>query len=661
MMNREEFTVTIYRDEYGIPHIVGENEEAVMYGFGYAQAEDHLEDMIINYLTATGRLSEFFGEKYVSMDYKIRALKIPDHVYKYRKDQISDYVYKLVKAFAKGINSYIEEHRDELPKWMEDYRVKSEDIIAWGYYIVLVRSLGIAEKELKGAGIQYSNEKSNEWVIGKSRTADGSVILLADPHLPWTGMHRWYEAHLIGGNLNVYGATLYGIPFIIIGHNDRIAWTFTRNSPDLADVFIEKLNPENPHEYLTEHGWERIREEVIEIKVRTADGYRVIKKKAYYTRHGLIVKYEPKKNVAYAIALEGWGNIAMVEEMYRINIARNLTDFKKALRIQGLTLWNILYADVDGNMYYVYNARVHYKSEKYDYTKPRPGWKADAQWGEIIPFDKLPQVENPKADFIQNNNVMPWFTTVDPGINPDNYPSYLVNRNATMNDRGKRAFEVLSNAHNFTLEDAMALATDTLVLKAVELKNIIIKEYEKAIREGRILSHEIEEAIKILSKWNCRADKNEAGMTIFHIWYTYYLESKDPILALQKAVNYMLEKYGRIDVKWGEVHVLERGGTRYPLDGGTKLLPALWMATGPITEDGIMICNSGSSFTMLVVLKKDKVIAYSLIPYGESENPNSPHYADQASLKSQAKLKRTLFDLDEIRQVCKARIIKYRD
>ena len=651
-------TVTIYRDGFGIPHVVGESEEAVMYGFGYAQAEDHLEDMIVNYLTATGRLSEFFGEKYVSTDYKTKALKIPDHVYKYRSEQISDEVYKLIEAFAEGVNSYIEEHKDELPKWIQNYRVKPEDVIAWGYYMALARSLGIAEEELKGVKTLF--EESNEWAIGKSRTADGSVILLADPHLPWTGMNRWYEAHLVGGKLNVYGATFYGIPFIVIGHNDRIAWTLTRNGPDLADVFIEKLNPENHRQYLTENGWEFVKEETIEIKVKTATGYKVVKKKAYYTRHGLVVEYKPEKNTVYSIALESWGNIAMLEEMYRINIARNLAEFKKALEIQGIPLWNILYADVEGNLYYVYNARIHRKSEKYDHKKPRPGWEADAQWGEIIPFSELPQIENPEADFIQNNNVMPWFTTINPGMNPEDYPSYLVNRNAEMNDRGRRAFEVLANATNFTLEDAMALATDTLILKALELKTVIIEEYGKALKEGRSLSREVEEAIEILKKWNCRADKEEAGMTIFHIWYYFYLGSKDSLEALQKTVDYMLEKYGRVDVKWGEVHVLERGGRLYPLDGGTKLLPALWMATGPLREDGVMVCDSGSSFTMLVVLKEDMVTAYTLLPYGESENPDSPHYDDQAPLKSQAKLKKALFDLEEIKRICEAEILEYR-
>lgn len=248
MMDKREQDVIIYRDKYGVPHVVGESEEAVMYGFGYAQAEDHLEDMIIDYLTATGRLSEFLGEKYVSMDYKIRALKIPDHVYEYRKDQISDHVYKLASAFARGINRYIEEHEDELPKWIRDFRVRPEDIIAWGYYIVLSRSIGEAENELNGSGIEPSLEGSNEWAIGRSRIVDGSVILLADPHLPWTGMHRWYEAHLMGGNLNVYGATFYGIPFpLCLSENKeprRKSFRHVNLSPLLpSPLFLSNLLP----------------------------------------------------------------------------------------------------------------------------------------------------------------------------------------------------------------------------------------------------------------------------------------------------------------------------------------------------------------------------------------------------------------------------------
>lgn len=179
-------------------------------------------------------------------------------------------------------------------------------------------------------------------------------------------------------------------------------------------------------------------------------GLETVTREAYYTRHGPVIRFDPERGVAYSVALEGLGNVKAVEQLYRMNIARSLDEFKSALRIRGIMLWNILYADVDGNLYYVYNAAIHEKSEKYNHRRPRPGWREDAQWGDIIPFDELPQVENPPSGFIQNNNVMPWLVTIDPGIGPDDYPGYLVNREGSMNDRALRTFQVLSSKSRLT-------------------------------------------------------------------------------------------------------------------------------------------------------------------------------------------------------------------
>jgi len=146
-------------------------------------------------------------------------------------------------------------------------------------------------------------------------------------------MNRWYEAHLIGDKLNTYGATLYGLPFIVIGFNEHIAWTFTKNSVDLADIFAEKLNSNNIREYLTEDGWRNIVEKGIGIKVRIGERYKTISKTVYYTGHGPIIFYDKGKRIAYSMSLEGLDVLPVLDTFYHINIAGNLSEFIDALKL----------------------------------------------------------------------------------------------------------------------------------------------------------------------------------------------------------------------------------------------------------------------------------------------------------------------------------------
>ena len=638
----------IYRDEFGIPHIYADTDEGVMYAFGYAQAEDHLEDMVRNYLAVNGRLSKFFGEAYLQQDLLVKALRIKETAENW-EGQISPEVYGLILSFAEGVNRYIEEHGDELPSWVASYRVTAEDVIALQYYAMLSRSIGWAMKELKGASAESAGWGSNEWAVAPSKTVDGSTVLLGDPHLPWSGLNRWYEAHLEGDKLHVYGATLYGLPFILIGFNRNIAWTLTRNGVDLADIFVEKLNPEDPTLYLAEDGWRRAESLEVTVKVKKGDGLKTLHRVFYYTRHGLVVKADLERGFAYAMALEGYGNLRAIEETYRINAASNLEEFKEALKLRGLILWNVLYADVDGNIYYVYNAAIHLKSEKYSHREPRPGWEADAQWGDIIPFNELPQVGNPASGFIQNNNVMPWFVTVESGIKPEDYPAYLVDRDAEMNDRGIRAFSVLSSKEKFTAEELYNLAVDVHVVAADKYLDSALKEIKEALAGGKFAEHidAAREALEILEGWNREALKDEPGMTVFYFWYRRYRQTRDVVEAFRLAVEDMLACYGKVDVKWGSVHVFSRGNITLPIDGGDHLAPTLWMA-GHTMAKCREVCASGSSFTMLVYLKPGNITAYTLIPYGESENPSSPHYADQMPLKSQRRLKPVHFYREDV-------------
>ncbi len=641
--------IRIVRDTYGVPHIYAASDEATLYGFGYAQAEDHLLDMLQNYLAAEGRMAEFFGRAHLNSDIKARA------VLGYSDEELLSAVdpetIRLVNAFAEGINRYIREYRQALPLWAQDFEATAARVLRFAHYAMISRSLNAAFDELRQgsaastsalAGRPALVEASNQWVIGSSRTADGAPIFLMDPHLPWSGMNRWYEAHLVGETLNVYGASFYGNPFIVMGHNGRVAWSMTRNAPDLADVFIEELHPSAPTRYRTETGWAEMsmREELFKVQ-----GQGTVTRQIYYTRNGWVADLEPEQNRALVLALEGldlWRSSTQLPAMSR---AGSIAEFKEALARQQLLLWNVMATDYQGNLFYVYNARLHRRSEAWGRAEWRPGWDPEARWSsEIIPFDALPQIENPESDWMQNNNVMPWFVTEGLDFNPEDFPSYLVHRGAGLNDRGQRASDVLSQAEGWTMADALALTIDTLVMAAEEYLPQIFAAYEAAPPERK---EALASAIEILKAWNRRADVDQAGMTLFYLWWHRPArERQEPLVALKAAVSEMERLYSSIAVPWGEIHRIRRGKVDLPI-AGEQRPPTLWMASGTMDEQGVIYTDHGSSFTMVVRLAP-RVEAYSVVPYGTSEDPASPHYADQVLLKSRGELKRAWFYEDEV-------------
>ncbi|GEM_PF-785164 len=641
--------VEIVRDAFGVPHIYAATDEEALYGFGYAQAEDHLLDMLENYLTAEGRKAEFFGPSYLESDVQARA------VLNYGDDEllaiIDPETLQLVGAFVRGINRYIREHRAGLPEWARGFEVTVTQVLRFAHYTMISRSLSAAAKEFRqhsafmaaSQPLGVSVEASNQWVVGSSRTARGAPILLMDPHLPWSGMNRWYEAHLVGETLNVYGATFYGSPLIVMGHNGKIAWSMTRNAPDLADVFVEELHPDDPRRYRTESGWERMMVREESFKVR---GSAPVVRKLSYTRNGWVVHSEPEHHRALVVALEGSDCFNTLAQFLAMARAQDIEQFKRAMAMHQLLLWNVMAADAQGNLYYVYNARLHERSEAWTRAEWRPGWDPNARWSsKILPFDGLPRVENPESDWMQNNNVMPWFVTSGLEMDPERFPSYLIVPAASLNDRGRRASDVLWQAHDWTMTDALKLATDTLVMAAEETLPEIFAAYESASPERR---RSLAPAITLFRNWNRRGDIDQSGMTLFYFWWHHVKRQRaqDPLGGLEAAVSEMESLYGSIDVPWGQIHRIRRGTFDLPI-AGEQQPPTLWMASGSLDERGRIYADHGSSFTMVVALGP-RVEAYSLLPYGISENPDAPHYADQVPLKSRGELKRAWFYRDEI-------------
>ena len=211
--------VRVYRDGWGVPHIHGSTDTDVMYGFGYAQAEDRLADLLQNVLSATGRMAEAFGPDFVELDFQ-RRLWAHERTSRDRYLELSEDVRGLIEAYCAGIATCMRDNPEAVPDW--GFVPQPHQIVAVGRSVVWPHMLQQAEREHRGG--PPPELQSNQWVVARERTAEDAVILCIDPHTEWDSPTRWYEAHLHGNRINAFGFTYPGLPVFLIGHNDHLGW-----------------------------------------------------------------------------------------------------------------------------------------------------------------------------------------------------------------------------------------------------------------------------------------------------------------------------------------------------------------------------------------------------------------------------------------------------
>ncbi len=675
--------VTTYRDEYGVPHIVGETEEAAFFGYGYAQAEDHLERMMIQYRDAQGRRAEVqgfeaLGDGYLHFipyeyrwdgDYLQRLLRTKKAVIE-RRAEIDPAVYRILDAFARGVNAYIREHRARVPPWIDGITAEDVEALERSHYMRFY-SIHDALSKMTGTVYSFPNLGSNQWAIAPGRSANDRIVHVEHTHMPWANRFQNYEAHLIvPGKLNAGGISWFGSPFFLDGFNDKITWSATWNEPNMADVYEEKLNPANHLQYLYEGGWRDIKVEHETFRIKGPKGVESVTLPLYYTHHGPVVRFDRERNRAWSVKLPNFEGVNYSAGLYGLMKARSLDEFKKAIARQLMPRWNLLYSDTR-DIYWVHNANVARRADGYDWMKPVPGWTKATEWGPYFPFEAYPQILNPTSGFLQNCNNPPWVATRNSGLKPlEPAPYFLRSKpradagEEALNTRGERLFQVLGQNRKFTIEEMIDLGFDTYVLPA----DVIVPLLERAFNKKR--DPRLERAMASIHAWDRRSGVNSAAFTYIYFWGKAYRdlfsnakfsrflgysrgkididspeEQQMALDALREALKRIETRFGRTEVPWGDVNVVVRGGV-FPMDG-TDLYGVLHPDEGVEQENGQIHCNDGWGHLMVVMEGNPKEI-WTLLPYGQSEDPASPHFNDQARLHSRRRAKRFWFTPEDI-------------
>jgi penicillin amidase len=726
--------VEVIRDRWGVPHIYAGSIPDALFAQGYLHAEERLWQMDFNRRLVAGRIAEILGAVALPLDRWMRILGMR-RVAARQPDLLEPETRHYFEAYAAGVNARIAQGR--LPVEFTLLRYKPEpwtivDSLSWTKMMAWTLSVNWETEILrarfierlgaeKAAGLEVpyfegwprvipagvdpsalSQEAlqraaaarrftgppaagglgSNNWVLSGQRTSTGLPLLANDMHLTLSAPAIWYENHLVAGELNVTGVSFPGLPGVIAGHNQHVAWGFTNGFPDVQDLYIEQTRrtQDGRVEYLFQDEWlpAEVLQETIQVKGAEPETQEVI-----FTRHGPIINALSPELAAreQPLALR-WTALepdTMVQALMRMNLAKSCQEFRAALREWTVPVQNTVYADTQGNIAYSFPGKVPVRA-KGDGRLPVPGWTGEYEWTGYIPYEELPHLFNPPQGYIvsANNRVV-----------GDDYPHFLGYDHVSGN-RARRIVELIEaqetidpayiqRMHVDQVSDtARAIARSLADLPAddPELQAVLrrLREwdgtlsadsplaavYEVFVRRmilrltseplGGLAMHYLGKGITpVLAEASLFGERSREWLRLLlekpgeqATWFEVNgVSQRQELLraGLRETIDYLKETCGPQieDWAWGKLHPLVFNHTL----GSVKPLNVLFnRGPFPLGGDGDTVWAAGSSYTELgpqpVIGPPFRFIANlqdwnqslgQLVP-GQSGHPRSPHYAD---------------------------------
>ena len=662
-------SVTIYRDTYGVPHVFGRTDASTVFGFAYAQAEDNFWRVEENFILALGRASELYGEKTLDEDRLNRALEIP-RLAREEYARLDPKMRSLCDAYAAGSNYYLARHPEVSPRLLTKIEPwYTLAFIRYNYFQNgFARDRSLRRIVLQTAFIDNDLKEhtgSNGWVIGPSKSATGHAMLFINPHLPFFGPGQVYEGHVHSDEgWNFTGYTRFGFPLPYVGHNENGGWVSTDNAADLTDVYSETFDdPARPLAYKYGNGYRMATERVEEVLVKTANGLETRKFTMRKTHHGPIVAARDGKMLALRMAKfesDGW-----LREWYDMTRATSLAALKRAMRPLNMLFGNVMYADRQGNTWYLYNSAIPKRDPRFDWTRPLDGSDPATEWQGYHTIDELPQLTNPKTGWMQNCNTTPFLLTSEGNPDPKQFPKYMVQEGD--NPRGAISREILASKPAFTFEEWTRLAFDTRGMSAgrrlpelLEAVQVRLDSYRSSNGNPRL-----REAHFLLGSWDRRSANDSIAMTLFSLWHDRVsreenVDAAKQVSALEEVLDGLQRDFGTWKVAWGELSRLQRidesKGEEFqdarpsiPVSGVNGNDGAVFtLFAAPMRGQKRRYGVAGGSYISVVEFGP-RVRALSIHTFGASGDPRSKHFMDQAPLYARGQFKPSPLTLSDLR------------
>jgi acyl-homoserine-lactone acylase len=691
---------TIYRDNWGVPHIYAGSEEAGFYALGYAQAQDRLPQLLGGMLWVQGRSAEIMGDAALPGDIEMRRWRTwEEGLAGFRR--LSPQLQRDYRQFVAGANRYMAEHPKEVPPWAPEMTPESFVAIARATYFASYNSIDAPQECTKsGAGVQVSMtgeaatgswpaaaRASNEWLVMPSRTAGGNTILLADPHVEVNNPF-YYEYTLDTDQFKSAGFAVG--PVLWQAQNPHVAWAFTTGNPDLWDCYAVDVDPANPRQFLYDGQLQTM--DVHHETFKSSSG-KVVERDFEYTHHNgvlsAVVGREGSR--AYVVSMSQMHDAGLFdEELYRMNRAGSVADLRAALVTLGMWPQNLMAIDDQGHAYFLRAGKTPRRPAGYDWSGPVPGNTSATAWLGFHPLDEMVQVMNPPQGYMQNNNVAPDRLFAEGNLDLAKYPAYLVyDTPGRITSRGQRALEVLSKASGFTVEQAMALAMDEKWMGFEPWRDALRQAVKRYPQHLARLAPPAQTLVRRILAFDGFAHQDSVAALNFYFWRTEtsrLLDSSEQFAGLRSfpwnhaqfspeflrglldaaeaAANEEIKTVGDMDQPLGKLFRAAHGGPSWPL-GGISIHPKSGLdclrqaapqcertmrafdAPDMSDKKGERVVTRGSQAMRLVVFGR-KPETWTLYAFGQQSTVGLPHADDQARLFSSRQFKAMLLDKGEL-------------
>lgn len=689
--------ITITRDNWGIPHINAKTDADAVFGLLYAQCEDDFKRVEMNYLEKLGRLAEIKGESAIYDDLLIRlVIDSTEAIADYNRSPL--WLKKLLNAYADGINFYLYKHPSVQPVVLR--RFKPWYPLLWtDGSIGAISTADITVDDLKNF---YSDKKissfskpktqegiltgSNGFAFAPSITASGKSILYINPHVTF---YFRPEVHVTSEEgLNVYGAVTWGQFFIYQGFNERCGWMHTSSYADVSDSYIEKVKKiKNRWYYEYEGRLKPVKQKLIRLKYKKDN--RLISRNitAYFTHHGPIMAQRNGEWIS--MKAQNRSMTGLIQSWQRTK-AQNFTDFKKTMDLLVNTSNNTVYADAQGNIAYWHGNFMPVRDTRFDWSKPVDGSIVATEWKGLHKVEETVHSINPTNGWLQNCNSTPYTVAGKNSPPKDKYPKYMAPDGE--NFRGLNAVRILNQPiKDYDLEKVIAAGYDTYLSSFELMIPPLVQAFEKNIKPSDSLYKQLSEPIQVLKNWDYRSGENSIATTLAIEWGQRLLPAifkikvvedeeddqvnrtksfmtkasyRELLEPLREVIVELTEKMGTWKVPLGHINRFQRISSdmnqQYQDDKPSLpvgfvsstwgMLPSYTGRYFPNTKKRYGV--NGNSFVCAVEFG-EKIKAKSLLAGGQSGDPTSPHFKDQAEMYTKGIFKDVLFYKEDIAKFAK--------
>jgi acyl-homoserine-lactone acylase len=715
--------VTIFRDRWGMAHLYAAREEDGFFGLGYATAEDRLEQVLLLYLGVKGELAAAFGPGAVGSDKVGPVLggKITDTVasdLRVKKFQILEEArvnvskipaqyHRDLKAYISGINQFMIDHPERKPAWTPVLEPALPLALFWQYTleadaICPARLAAAAQKLAYDPSPLTTSEASDAFAIGRSKTADGGITFSSDSHHPWEAVGTlFYPWRMKAGSLNVQAFDVAGAAMFFFGHSNDFAWGWTEGPRYTGDCYCIKTVKGDPRAYLFDGKLQRMVVTPYRINVR---GAAPVTGEFEYTRHNGVLSpvVERRGDDAFVVSSAYFDQVGLGNaELYEMAHARTHADIKAARAPMDLYPANLILAGRDGTLLYIRPGRLPKRPDGVDVTLPLDGSTSRTAWTGFVSLSEAVQVENPRQDYVGNDNVSPDRIYTTPIFDPAKYPAYYAFDPGQTNTRQLRMIELLENAHGISDKVAIQITMDEKVF-GVDQWGAMFKTLKLSGAWAKNTDSDLATFVAALESFDGVFSKESRG-ALYYMAFREALRSAshkaageiegaveagrplspaqqrsvaDAVLAAYASLR---QGFGTINLVFGDVHRIGRGSDSFPVGGAAidssqdkRELNTIgaWVlepsaaeamrtmafrpdAKNPALRDAY--CCQRVPF--VVTFHPDgSLTSYSEMLPGVSDDPASPHFGDQMRLASQVELRPDYFYLRDLEKNTESRI-----